>query len=1299
MLGLRLRGKKIMRILSWIRRWAGGLLTRVLRPRRVRPFCRKPLQIDLLEDRVLLSTITWSGAGGDASWFDAQNWVGGKVPGAADTAVITQTGITINYSGQATILGITSAASLDISGGGLTVTAGNSSITGSLTIGSGTSLTAQGAGASFIAMGTTTSSGSSLYAEAGANLSLPMLTSYAAPNGGGDWYFEASGAGSTLNLPNLTTIGALTDNTLHIEALQGGQVGLPKLDSINNTRPVQITADGNGSEIDLSALTTFNGYAPGYAELNVTDNGTVLAANLTSFTDLSINFDGTGVIADSQWQTFNTVNFTVTGGSYSLPGLTDITAATLFAGSGGSLTLAGVTSYDAPNGGGDWYLEASGAGSTLELPNLTTIGTLADNTLHIEAMQGGQVGLPKLNSISNTRPVQITADGGGSQIDLSALTTFTGYGPGYAQLNVTDSGTVLAANLTSFTDLSIDLDGTGVIADSQWQTFNTVNFTVTGGSYSLPGLTDITAATLFAGSGGSLTLAGVTSYDAPNGGGDWYLEASGAGSTLDLPNLTTIGTLTDNTLHIEAMQGGQVGLPKLDSISNTRPVQITADGGGSQIDLSALTTFTGYGPGYAQLNVTDSGTVLAANLTSFTDLSIDLDGTGVIADSQWQTFNTVNFTVTGGSYSLPGLTDITAATLFAGSGGSLTLAGVTSYDAPNGGGDWYLEASGAGSTLELPNLTTIGTLTDNTLHIEAMQGGQVGLPKLDSISNTRPVQITADGGGSQIDLSALTTFDGYDPGHAELNVTDRGTVLAANLTSFADLSIDLDGTGVIADSQWQTFNTVNFTVTGGSYSLPGLTDITAATLFAGSGGSLTLAGVTSYDAPNGGGDWYLEASGAGSTLDLPNLTTIGTLTGSTLHIEAMQGGQVGLPKLNSISNTRPVQFTADGGGSQIDLSALTTFDGYPGNGALDATDGATVDDGNLTSLDEITVTLDGTGSLATAQWSTFTHGAINATGGTPNLSGLENGGIFTGSKYNNSPTLPAPTTPTTDTWTGDAGDDSFQTAANWSLDSVPSLANQVVIPASFAGSNITSSATVTVLSINSHANLVIAAGAFEVTSGNSAINGTLTVESGASLTATGSGASFTATGTTTINGASLFAESGATLTVPGVASYAGLTGQTTTLEAVGAGSDLALANLTGVTEDAGSYYSLVQIEAVSGGTVALPLLTSISGGPVFLESVGAGSVLNVSDLTSFSGQSGRNSYSTLQATTGGVVDDGKLTTLAYVNLVLNGTGTLSYSQITSYTFGTFDWDSGVITFNALSDIDGSNFVVSGGAVR
>ena len=440
-----------MQIFSWLRGCAARLLTRPLRRRRLTPVRRQTqLLLEPLENRILMSVITWTGKGDDLTWFSAANWSTGTVPGTADTAIINQPGLTVQYSGQTTsIQAIVSTATLDITSGGLTVTDGTSSLTGGLTVASGASLTAQGLGTTLTATGGTTINGANLYANSGATLSLPEATGYALPSGGNAQLF-ATGVGSTLSLPNLTTIGTLT-NWLYIEASQGGHIALPILNSVPNSYPVVFSADGNGSQLDLSALPTFTGYQTGYSALTVTDGATLLAPNLSSFTGVNITLDGTGAIATSQWQSLNDVSLTVNGGSYTLAGVNTLLAPSLYVNNSARLTLPAVSTITTPSGENSGHLYATGFGSTLNLPNLTTVGSLA-NWLYIEASQGGQISLPLLNSVTNTYPtvfnVQARRQRQSTESSRSPDQLPGLHQTGYSSLTVTDGtlGTGPSAN-------------------------------------------------------------------------------------------------------------------------------------------------------------------------------------------------------------------------------------------------------------------------------------------------------------------------------------------------------------------------------------------------------------------------------------------------------------------------------------------------------------------------------------------------------------------------------------------------------------------------------------------------------------------------------------------------------------------------------------------------------------------------------------------------------------------------------------------------------------------------------------
>ena len=95
--------------------------------RRPRP---NPLLIEHLEDRTVLSTITWNSAqvANGGSWDVASNWIGGVVPGPNDDAVINLNSGTVNVNGALndSVNSVTtnSGAGLTISNGGLSIASG-----------------------------------------------------------------------------------------------------------------------------------------------------------------------------------------------------------------------------------------------------------------------------------------------------------------------------------------------------------------------------------------------------------------------------------------------------------------------------------------------------------------------------------------------------------------------------------------------------------------------------------------------------------------------------------------------------------------------------------------------------------------------------------------------------------------------------------------------------------------------------------------------------------------------------------------------------------------------------------------------------------------------------------------------------------------------------------------------------------------------------------------------------------------------------------------------------------------------
>src|SRR5208337_4924208 len=118
-------------------------------------------------------------------------------------------------------------------------------------------------------------------------------------------------------------------------------------------------------------------------------------------------------------------------------------------------------------------------------------------------------------------------------------------------------------------------------------TLNGVSVTVSDtASISLGQISNINGSSVIVQAGAVLSLAGVTSYQAP---GFVTLEATGAGSELDLPNLTSVSD-TSYSDAIQALDGGTVNLISLASM--TANVNLEAQGQGSVLNIPALVSFT-----------------------------------------------------------------------------------------------------------------------------------------------------------------------------------------------------------------------------------------------------------------------------------------------------------------------------------------------------------------------------------------------------------------------------------------------------------------------------------------------------------------------------------------------------------------------------------------------------------------------------------------------------------------------------------------------------------------------------------
>lgn len=446
---------------------------------------RFPLVVELLEERTLLATIQWiNPAGGD--WGVAANWDLNRVPQAADDVVINVGGnglVVTHAAGSDTVNSLNSQRNLTVTGGSALT------VTGGFIEGVGETLKADNG--AFTANGAASLDGASLIALAGGAIHLPGATSYTNAASQNDQHrvFEASGAGSALDLPHVATVtnGVYYDTQLLVEALAGASVNLSGLTTIrdgnggdSNYRHIDVTADGAGSVVDLSALTTFTSSPRqdrhSWDYVTATRGGTVRTPALQTLVAANVTWDPTaGTLAFPVLVTLNNSALTVSGGAVSLPALatvqdTTVTVtgvsislpAAMIDGSGfivqggGGLALPMATSYtNASYNTNDFhrFFQAAGAGSVLDLSHLTTItnGTNYNTQLYVQAQAGGTVNLGSMTRLvdgtggdTQYRVIDLDPTGGtiaAGTIELATAAYLTGTGTVMA--NVLNSGGVV----------------------------------------------------------------------------------------------------------------------------------------------------------------------------------------------------------------------------------------------------------------------------------------------------------------------------------------------------------------------------------------------------------------------------------------------------------------------------------------------------------------------------------------------------------------------------------------------------------------------------------------------------------------------------------------------------------------------------------------------------------------------------------------------------------------------------------------------------------------------------------------
>lgn len=760
------------------------------------------------------------------------------------------------------------------------------------------------------------------------------------------------------------------------------------------------TFQATGTSCTLNPYSRFAATAGGRIDLGATSWNTYVSA----FGDLSQSL-ATASGVGSQFNA-NAVTTLIFGGSSFFRDAFDLTAT-----QGGSVSMSGLQTIQNAAGEDDYLSINVNNGGTMNLSSLSAIN-----------MTGG----------NDSTTVEFNI-GTGSSLSLGALVNAD-----RLRLNLSTGATLSAPNLTRLSKSVLNIQGGRTITTGTLSNLDNTIITVADGLsygsvapntdvasvYYLGGNYDLYSAT---GASSVLNLAGIRSLViGTNSGQNLVNIAARAGGSLDLSGLRTVGVYSgqDETINFEVTGAGSTlnlsGLTTITASGNGNDRVRFTVGPGRTLNLPALTT-----AGRVEFALGVGATLSAPNLTTLTQTTLSVDGTTPISLGSVTELDSTRILATGGAV-VGGFadTDYVMAYYF---GSNFTM----------------LSATGAGTQLNLPGVARIRYATNsgpNVITISAIDGGAINLSGVTNVSNFNGDDDTLNfevrGAGSSINLSGLTTITNNNSGATRFTVGGGLTMSLPALTSGNSVQLVPEpGTSFSAPALTSISGLSLTPGAGSTINLPALATLNNSTLALAPGytlntgplsnvngtrflisGGRTFGGVsaTAYTNNyiyNGASYDMFAATGAGSVLNLPTISTIQYCTSgqNTLRIAARNGGRVNLAGLTSV-NVFPgeddaLQFEVTGADSSMNLSGLTTAvltgntndrvsfvadSGYTFNlpsltaasrVLFNLTGGAALSAPNLTSLTETLLLPSPTWNITTAPLTNIDRDAIRVTGG------------------------------------------------------------------------------------------------------------------------------------------------------------------------------------------------------------------------------------------------------------------------------------------------------------------------------
>ncbi|HLJ97780.1 MAG TPA: CARDB domain-containing protein, partial [Gemmataceae bacterium] len=672
--------------------------------------------METLEDRTLLSIVSWIGGSGD--WNDTTHWSTGSLPGATDDVQINVSGITVTHSAGAgtghTVQSLTTstfAPTFVLSGGTLTV-AGSVQIGNAFTLSGGTLTSA------------TVSTGTTLQGLSGTLTGVTV-------NGP----FDMTGAGASVNVTN----GLTLNGTLSLGSASGSAYGLLNFQggqSLSGTGSIVFggnssnTVSANSGTLSIGPGFTLHG-ANGTVSGTFANQGTIQADVAGGAISLS---NGTNWSNGGTIQTTPGGGLVLLGGSFTTAGLFAGTGAAVTAGAGagtirlaGTLTNTGSTLTLDANTTGSWdWQTGSIIGGTLATANgaaliVTNGGTLNGvtlaGTLDMTQLAGSSVNVTNGLTLNTTLNIGNSSGTTYSQLNFLGTQTLGGSGSivfggnGNNVVSINGGNTLTIGN-------GILVHGTNGAISGTFANQGTIQADVAGGTIALVNGTNWTnTGMLQAVNGATLQLGG---HFATAGLGS--ISTHGASGVFGTVNLTGTLTNTGNALLLNAATGSW------NMVS------------GSQIIGGALNTANG-----AEL-IGRAGTLNGVTINGTLDMSLDVNSSlavlnGLTLNSTLDLGDSLgighaSLVFFGGNQTLSGtgtivfggdtnggnaLTMLGSGTLTVGPG--ITIRGKDGTLSGTFANQGTIQADVAGGTIALVN----GTNWTNTGVIQALNSGTVQL--------------------------------------------------------------------------------------------------------------------------------------------------------------------------------------------------------------------------------------------------------------------------------------------------------------------------------------------------------------------------------------------------------------------------------------------------------------------------------------------------------------------------------------------------------------------------------------------